>query len=117
LAHFFAFGNYCVIPKGKKTGVWNALRVPLLQFLVRPRFLHFVQLNTMKWRQMQWPCNSQFNSWRAFIAGKRRAWRREESSFQRADAKFCGLKIVAKPAAARFSSRRHPARAFSYNAP
>jgi hypothetical protein len=24
--------------------------------------------------------NSQFNSWRAFIAGKRGAWRREESS-------------------------------------
>jgi hypothetical protein len=24
--------------------------------------------------------NSQFNSWRAFIAGKRGAWRRDESS-------------------------------------
>jgi AraC-like DNA-binding protein/ligand-binding sensor protein len=26
-----------------------------LQSLVRPRFLHFVQLNTMQWSQMQWP--------------------------------------------------------------
>jgi hypothetical protein len=53
--------------------------------------------------------NSQFNSWRAFIAGKRRACRREKRlALVRQTAKFYDLKIVAKSTAACLFSRRHP---------